>query len=307
MKKEKEMSDTFILDVGQKSAIANEMKNNKKSNNRKKENHKRNPLIICLLIIISFTLGTISTYYYFEVIKKDYITIENNSKNETTKNKEQIEILEITDSQVIKLYNNISNAIGYYCDIDDYYKDEKVTVNNLSEDLALNIAIFQLYNDKKESGQGIKFYKGDSFTSEELNKKITEIFGKNFKYTNKDINSCPSFKYDNTTNKYIIEQEPACGGTCGPVNIIKVVKAIKSDNSIEIYVRVLFVDVDENSNIIYYKDYTKTQALTNLEKNDVTGAVKDSDKNLSQGGLYKLTFNKEESNYVFASSEPINQ
>lgn len=138
--------------------------------------------------------------------------------------------------------------------------------------------------------------RGKNFTEDQLNEKIKEIFGKNYKFEHKNYPSCPAWNY-NAINKTYEYSGDGCGGSCGQISLRQVVKAIKTDNTIETYVRVLFVNVDK-----YYKDYNKTIEVTDLEKAG-DGTVKESANNLAKGSLYKVIFTNEDGHYVFTSSE----
>ena len=142
---------------------------------------------------------------------------------------------------------------------------------------------------------------GDAFTASELETKIRNTFGKNYSFTHRTINSCPIFEYDSANQKYVINTPPACGGTCGPTNLKKVVRALKNNQSIELYVRVLFAGGASATD--YYKDYNKTQKVEGLELDSNTTFPIESDNNVAKGSLYKLTFSNEDGSYVFVSSE----
>ena len=89
------------------------------------------------------------------------------------------------------------------------------------------------------------------------------------------------------------------------MNLKKVVRALKNDQTIELYVRVLFAGGVDTTD--YYKDYNKTQKVEGLEMDSNNLFPIESDNNVAKGSLYKLTFENEDGNYVFVSSELVNE
>ena len=265
---------------------------------------KGNKGLIVFLVVLIITVLCLSGYI---LVDKDLIKLGKKEVNTEEKleksNKEktgEIEVLEVIDPTVQSLYNNISRGLGYFCGVDAYYTDSKVTNSSISNQLAFSIALIQLGNS------GIEIVnEGVTFTKEQINAEIYKIFGKNYRFKHQTRGSCPVYTYDESTGVYTIEPS-ACGGTCGAIDLKKIVKAVKIDETVEIYVRILFVG-EETSNdsangtyYSYYKDYNKTQVLT-LDR-DYDNMVLQSDENFAKGSLYKLKFAKEDNNYVFVES-----
>ena len=103
----------------------------------------------------------------------------------------------------------------------------------------------------------------------------------------------------------------ACGGTCGPRDYVKIVKATKTDSKIELNIRVLFRGDEEFKNAggysypKYYKDSKKTIEV-DLTR-DYENIPLETSENYQKGSLYKMIFTNEDGNYVFTSSELVNE
>lgn len=266
----------------------------------KKKNAGHTFLIVLLVLALIGTSGYI-VYDKF-IVKESKQESQVVKKDDEDEEKTDIMVLEVTDSEVRDVFKKISTGLTAYCGVNDYYKNVKVTSNDISNDLAFNIAVLQIYNDKVAQGIQSPFSAvGDAFTATEVETKIASTFGKDYKFTHKTFELCPTFSYDATNNKYVIPAAPGCGGTCGPSNLKKIVKAIKNDKIMELYVRVLFAGGASETD--YYKDFNKTQKVGGLETNWNTGFATDSDANVAKGSLYKMIFEKEDNAYVFVSSE----
>lgn len=276
--------------------------NNINTNMYEKKPKKRNPLITILLMLLCLALGAGGTYYYFEI----YCDKDNNDKIETTTEKEEkdneIESLETVNEEAVTLYNNIYNA--NYSGIDDiYFTAKKVEAKDIENNLAFATALTIMQNNLIEKGNKNPYTNiGDGFTEAELQNQVALLFGEKYEMKNQDYNGCPPFKYDSANKKYSIESIPGCGFEQGPGNPKRIVKVLKTNDDIEIYVRILFLGSDTNT-FKYYKDSTKTQLITGI-KADSEGLALETEENLVKGGLYKITFTKENSNYIFVSSEP---
>lgn len=272
------------------------------------EEKKKNTGVTFLIVLLVLALIGTSGYICYD----KFIARKSNQENQTAKeeiedeDKSGITVLEVTNSEVLDVFKKISHGLSIYCGVNDYYKNVRVTSSDITNDLAFNIAVLQIYNDKLAQGIERPFSTvGDAFTAQEVETKIAHTFGKNYKFTHKTFELCPTFTYDAANNKYVIPTMPGCGGICGPTDLKKVVKAIKSDHTMELYVRVLFAGGASETD--YYKDFNKTQKVGGLETNWSTQFPTDSDANVAKGSLYKLIFEKEDSSYVFVSSELVSE
>ena len=263
-------------------------------------------LVVILVLALIMTTGYI-VYDKFiaggEVEEKNDDNKVNTIKEDIS---EQLVDVDVNSTEIQDLFSNISHGLNSYCGINYYYQDKKIFAGDLSNDLVFDIVLSQLYNDRKAQGELYPFSQiGDGFTVNELDEKITSTFGKNYSFTHRTINSCPVFEYDSVNQKYVINSSPGCGGTCGAMNLKKVVRALKNDQTIELYVRVLFAGGVDTTD--YYKDYNKTQKVEGLEMDSNNFFPIESDNNVAKGSLYKLTFENEDGNYVFVSSELVNE
>lgn len=252
-------------------------------------------IIIVALLVVIFGLGGYIMYDKF---------FNDNESNETTEKKEKKkeekeEALDVTSKEVTDLIDSITRGNSEYCGVYNYFTDKKVTVNDIDNGLASSIMLYNLHQS------GVKFDEGSTFTKKQVEDIIVKLFGKNYKYTYGNIRNCPSFTYDEAKEIYTAGPS-GCGGTCGPHNMRKVVKATKSDSKIELYVRMLFIgEYTNDQQIKYYSDYKKIKEA-DLEK-DNDGIPYETDANYQKGSLYKMTFTKEDNNYVFTSSEPVTE
>ena len=271
---------------------------------------KKNKGLIMLVVILVLVLIMTTGYIVYDKFIAGGEVEEKNDDNKVNTIKEdiseQLVDVDVNSTEIQDLFSNISHGLNSYCGINYYYQDKKIFAGDLSNDLVFDIVLSQLYNDRKAQGELYPFSQiGYGFTVNELDEKITSTFGKNYSFTHRTINSCPVFEYDSVNQKYVINSSLGCGGTCGAMNLKKVVRALKNDQTIELYVRVLFAGGVDTTD--YYKDYNKTQKVEGLEMDSNNFFPIESDNNVAKGSLYKLTFENEDGNYVFVSSELVNE
>lgn len=273
------------------------MENNEQNNNIAKRGAGLIIIVVALLMAV-LGLGGYIMYDKFFNDNKSSKTTEKEEKKEEKK-EDKVENLEVTSNEVTDLFTSITTGWNRYCGINNYFIDKKVTTTDIDNDIVTAITLSYLYKS------GVKFDEGSTFTKKQVEDTITKLFGKNYKYTYKTISGCPTFTYDESKEVYTAGSS-GCGGTCGAVVLKKVVKATKTDSKIELYVRALFPSElpDENGYIKYYK--FKSDEELQLER-DNYNQVKETDANYNKGSLYKMTFTKEDNNYVFTSSEPVNE
>ncbi len=269
---------------------------NKEKNNSNKKGCSGIIIFILLIIIVILSLyicyekGLLGTKE-----EKNVVTVKQKTKKEKTNSKEDWEVLEVVSNDVTHLFSTLTTGKGIPCGIWDYFTDEEVTSEDISNTLASSIALNSLYNN------GIAIdRKNTTFTSKQLNSEIKKIFGKDYEYENENIDLCPTYEYDSENKIYTVGKEK-CINTCNTPNQAKIVKAYKTSDELIIYVRVLFTNLNEEIPTIFYKDFNKTEPLEmeNLKTNNYYI----SDDLYEKGALYKMTFTLEDGNYIFVSSQ----
>lgn len=275
-----------------------------------KKEKKNNKILVIILIV---ALLTMSFYIVYDKVLSNETTNktskETNEKTEVKEDEEtkeeektpQVEVLEVTSEEVENLLNKIGAL--YACEKNRYYLDKKVVANDIDNDEAYSRAIRLIHSETLKAGTTTS----TTLTEEQVENVVARIYGKDYKFTHKKRSSCPIYTYDGETKSYTLSTDGCGYGTCGPnTDIREVVKAMKIDDKVEIYVRILFVGKESSSanpnTMNYYKDYNLTQPLSELQV-DAEGFVTNSDENLKKGSLYKFIFTKENNDYSFTSSE----
>lgn len=201
---------------------------------------------------------------------------------------DEVVFVEVTNDEIQTLYENINNAIGMPCGLSNvYFTGNRVTVADLSYEMLFKIGSYPiLKNDYKIN------YSLDSVTA-----NINKFFGSKVQFKADTYNSTPSYKYNYDTGSYEYQNDTGLVKSCTEgKNIVRMVKATKSNSKIEIYFRVIFTKDGK-----YYKDSSHSTELTNLIREGNT--VSTIGSNMRQGSLYKMVFAKEKNYYVFVSSE----
>ena len=211
-----------------------------------------------------------------------------------------VEFLDVTDPLVQETADKIDHAFNSYCGVWDYFTDGIFTAKDFNDDLVFEIGMYEAYK-----GGNKQLKEGTEITKNDLYSALRRVFGMDFadKFDGyKDYNKCPGYKYD--SSKEVFTQQPsACGGTCGPHHQKKIVKAVLSDGALIIYERVVFINYTDDGKIRYYEAIKQGDEITDKLKLDNDGIFVQTDSNYNYGSLYKLTFTREDGNYVFASSE----
>lgn len=268
---------------------------------------------IVLLVLIIVGLVTYIAYNQGFILKKKTETKEKKVEVTEEVNKEEqenVEYLEVTDPIVTSLYYNLTTSNSTYCGkgrVSEFFTDKKVTVNDINDELAADIMLHYLFNS------GVSPEAKTTFTKKEALEAIKKIFGKSYSFETKKINGCQVVNYDNKKEIYTITKSNCTGRCPTDYNRTRIVKALKNASSIEIYVRTIFVGDEDKTKETkhseayynYYKDYNKKK-LIEVER-DYDNSVIENEITFSKGSLYKIVFTKENSNYVFTSSEPVNE
>ena len=268
----------------------------------KEEKKKSNGLLITILVVLLMA-ACVGGGYLLGASK----IINNNKSNAESENVVEedeennddtvVENVNLTEDEVKAIFDNLdtlgttveTNKCGFMTF--DYYKDTKVTVNDISNNTVSYVVLNQLMKS------GFKFDEGTTFTKKQVSDIVSKTFGKDYSYEFTSIDNCPSITYDSSTELYTVGIS-GCGGTCGVGNLKKIDSYEVKGNTLEVMVRVLFSNSDPY-NLQFFRDYNKTKVV-DVNINDLENAA-----NFAKGALYKLVFTQENGNYVFVSSEPI--
>lgn len=280
------------------------------------EKNKKGNMVVgfILMLILGVLIGVLGFFTYDKYFKvtSEIDKVEKNENTSIEKVKSSAEILNIDEDIVLNNYERLKKGFGYYCGVYDYFSGGTVKNTDLSEKVVINVAIMDILKDIQVSRPNYFFNEvGDAFTKKELRDKVTNIFGADYKYEDKDIEGCPTFVYKADLEKYVIETPPACGGTCGPTNLDRVVSAKKIDDLMEINVRIIFrgdsttLDSNKVQRMLYYKDHNKRNVVEGIEY-DYTQPefAVDNIQNIRKGSLYKFTLKKvNDRDYTFLKAE----
>ncbi|MBQ6538893.1 MAG: hypothetical protein IJL76_01290 [Bacilli bacterium] len=239
---------------------------------------KKNIIIMALFIVI-FILCIVLA---ISMNKKCDVSTPFNDNEVKTEN------LETTNEEVQNLLTNITTGIGEPCGLSSYYfTNNKVSISDLGGDVLFKIAVKQIVGDDYRV----------NFSLDSVTAKLKNTFGKKIQFKAQTYNIIPIYNYNYDTSTYEYQNDTGMVKVCtGDKNLVRVVKAEKKDNKLEVQVRVIF-----NKSGNYYSDPTFSNQLTNLEK--IGNTISMSDTNMRQGSLYKIIFNKENNHYIFISSD----
>ncbi len=252
--------------------------------------------------------------------------VGNNQDKEKEKNKlikttnEKIEELDINSKEVMNLYFPFEFYTHEASDEELYY-EEKITPDDLSYEYKNRLAFAKYYNEVDR--ERLRLYDGvikDDFNldreylkSSTLEKSYKTLFGKNAKYIAKTFDSFGidtlSMIYDSTNDIYLADI------SAGDYTMYRygkeLYKAIKVGNKIELYEYVVVYNEDYENNIV--------GVFSNIEDADnFQNVIKQTNYDLSsdlilenllnykdKASEYKLTFEKEDNNYIFKQIEKI--
>lgn len=269
---------------------------------------KKSGGLLVVVALLCLLIGGVGGYFvsvnYLNKGKNNNVSVSPNV-NITTKQNDtnKVNVYSVTDPKVSNLIKNITyDSVMIECSENNiwyYAKDTSVKVSDIDSSMAFTMVseYNDLNNDKK-------------IGLDEIEKEIQKILGKDYKFdSTKSIEICSHNGYDSKTKTLVPAKNEQCGGTCAPQIVspsYKMVKAVDTDGTLEIDVKVVF----ENNDNKVYSDYAKKNVIAtyndeNEEYLDSQNKVLNRDEVLNKGSDYKFTFKLEDGNYVFVSSEPL--
>ncbi len=224
---------------------------------------------------------------------------DNNSgnKKDEDESKNYITKLEANDSTVVELFDKMNNAAEHYCGVSEYYTNSRVSGSSLGNQFVFDVAVLNIE----------KMYGTVDITEAQFENVVSSIFGSNYKYNHVSYKACSLYEYNSNTKAYVYQTSLECGGSCGIHDLRKVVGAYKDDKTLTIEVGVLFATDNNDNTYNYYKDYNKTQAVTDYEKENGVEYAKETIENAKKGTIYNMVFTLENGNYVYSYTEPSNK
>ena len=147
-------------------------------------------LIKSLIVII--VMGIFFGLFLYEPRRE--IKDKNKENNENII-KTDVKILEVVDEEVLELYDRISYAVGYYCGVNIYYTNDKVTAKDIDNKLAFSMALSAMNRDGENSIDNPVNIKAD-----DMEEKIKSILGKDYKYKNLNIKCNNSVNVESVGN-----------------------------------------------------------------------------------------------------------
>ena len=297
MKKKKiddDMSNTFVFEVGQKSAIFDDdftddinkkdddfFDNSKKKKKTKQKSNKKknNGFIMTLLMILCICIGIGLSYCYYEVYgsnfskEKKCTTLEN-------KGEEKLQPNGVFSESLIERYDayNLNDSDIYKA----LYSKDLLKSKDISLDYVKEVVVKRaLYLNSD--------YSEIAFSKDDFDRALKELFGDNISVSSDDIEG---FKYNSKSQKYIYEKANAKAND-DYRQIRKIVKSTKNKDSIEINVAVAII--------------TGNKVLKSLDSDSVIDGVNSSnfdiDKEYTKLNQYKYIFSydKENDNYILDS------
>ncbi len=259
--------------------------------------------ICALVIVLILALGYIAydkglIFSNFSINNSDVSGKDNNSGNkkdeEKNENKDYIIQLDVNDSTVVDLFNKMNNAAEHYCGVSEYYTNSRITGSSLGNQFVFDVAVLNVE----------KMYGKVDITEAQFENVVSSIFGSSYKYNHIPYKSCTLYEYNSNIKAYVYQTSLECGGSCGIYDLRKVVGAYKDDKTLTIEVGVLFVTDNNDNTYTYYKDYNKTQVVTDYERETGVEYAKETIENAKKGTIYNMVFTLENGNYVYSYTEP---
>ncbi|MBQ7137285.1 MAG: hypothetical protein IJO43_04850 [Bacilli bacterium] len=256
----------------------------------KKRNWKDTVIVALMIAIIALILSGVISYINFSGRTDD--------KNNEPTNKKEYENLNVTDNLVTDLFaltrgNNTSLFFGTQYE-NVYYSKDKINTNELNVEFKLMLSFVTLDRDKFSLD-------GETTVIEEkdLKEQYLKIFGDN-DYKAQDIKyNCPStVHYNPEKNRF--EYDEYCGGPLNYGYQNKLIEARKYSDKIEIYEKVVFYLLEEDTNrITYWKNSDCSDLILEAEIDDDF----DINNHLEVLKTYKYTFEKNDASYTFEKVE----
>lgn len=250
--------------------------------------------ILCILLITLLLTGC-GTNESNDTKKENESTTTRESTTTTTTTT-SVKKLKISDKQVKDLIDAIM-VNGDYTNQLSFYKKDKLTADQINNDIALMIGIKDNIKTKERY-----------VSAEKVEASIKKILGGKIEVKHNTVTGgCGAYyKYDSKKKRYDTDQG-ICGYEFEPYVVEKTTKAYQKGDIIEIYRKAVLVETVEKVDGYNYEMYHKI--LTPDRKKVIAKKVEielnSTDKYIDKSDEYKFTFIKEGECYIFSSVEKV--
>ena len=236
--KTQDLSNTFINDVDQKSAIASledQIVEEREYRDEVETKTEKKAFRTFLIIVLCLVIGAVASYCYFEVICKDKDTkVVVKYKTKAAKfgyDKDSIGLKYLVDD-----YDYVGN---FQVNIYNYlYSADEINVKDMEQDYLKLLAIKKADSDK----DGV-------ISSIEFNDAVEYLFGGEVQFNNDAIKTddilCAKYSYENGEYK---QEEKTCEGTSELRLQRKILDVKEAKNSMEVTVAIAILD-NENDKV----------------------------------------------------------
>lgn len=260
---------------------------------------KSNKGLIITIVILSILLASVSGYLVYDKFFNNEETKEEKNESSDKDTSNVSEELSINDSEVQKLYSYVTNGLTATYDTFDYfYRQDKLLATQMSDSDRLSLAAKLISEEDKKTTSSAYV----SVDEEVIKANYNLIFGSSIDYRRVDFQiGCLPMEYNDETKTYVSTSD-GCGGAVEKAIESLLEKAVKTNDSIEIYERMFVIVTSDGS---FYKD-TELKEKLNISNDDVINTDYDQliKQHMSELNQYKYTFKKDNSgNYYFYSAE----
>ncbi|MBQ6538869.1 MAG: hypothetical protein IJL76_01140 [Bacilli bacterium] len=290
-----ELSNTFVDEVGQKSAVANledeivekrerkEVKEVKKVEAEKVKSNK--PFKVFIIALICLLVGAIASYCYFELLDDGNNKVVVKYKNKSAKvgyDKDSITLKYLVDD-----YDYVGNfQVNVY---NFLYSADEINVKDMEQDYLKLLAIKKADTDR----DGI-------VSSIEFNDAVDYLFGGEIEFNNDEIKTddilCAKYSYENGEYK---KEDKECKGTSELRLQRKVVdvKELKDKMEVTVVVAILDNEKDKVGKTLAYDENGGQSLGDELEGVSAKDFVIDTSADDLNKFIYTFKYSKDNKNY----------
>ena len=247
-------------------------------------------------LIFGILLGGAGVYYYYNYyLNKTTKTDDKKEKVEVAEKKEEVKEEKLNTSNYIvkRLMNGIHYTDGSISE-KTLYIEKKTSAKDLDTDYLDNLLLLEAFRTKNSFAKEV--------TIKDLELARKNLFGTNYEIiipTDKEVGTCPTFKYDVSTRTYT-KSNTECSLTNEiEIQYITTNATIKEKESITIYEKVAFIKEDK----VYKKIDGSNNLTEEIEVKDTDNFnIKDYTKELNEY-KYNFKYDEDTDNYIFESIE----